>query len=1410
MGASGNGNHPISGDYFSSPRARFIFIGTFFIGAVLIVILIFSSVLYTSRQKREAKNLAVLVNTQATLLEHIVASSTVGETQPENDAVLRKVMDLAGAFEGKAAFGETGQFVVGRELDGNILIVVNGESGEAEERSIPADSDFAEPMRRALRGESGTITGLDYNGVPVMAAYRPLSSHNLGLVAKIEKSEVRWIGITAIAYGAAASILVALVAAFILERDFRHVMRAIQGLVEKLQHSQALAKLGHFEFDPTEEAVAWSPEARNVLGLSDEDAVTPLDFYFQLIPEKDRTRIQKEIYRNDLAGIGFDLVHDIITAHGANRTIRLSCRGSLPEADPTLPIIGTVQDITLQENLRRGLAEERERLRTTFDSIGDAVIVVSSDCSVEMMNAEAERLTGRSLGEMVGQPFPSKVQLIDLETREHLEGKLVESTLAGTPISPRNHLELVRKDGGTIPVTETTSPIRNRSGQQNGAVIVLRDHSTIYRRRRIAEFRLALHGKAPSMARDELVQFALDEISDLLGSPISFYHFVSKNGTDFSNQHWSTKSLDMYAAENETELKCSLDGTDLCAEVVTTKEPVLHNDHSVLTDGTTPANQSLVSSRELVAPVFDSGRVVAVLGVSGKGEDYTEEETELILELADATWRTIKEKRSEEALRNSQHRLQLLVENLSSGVIVHNLDSAITLANPAATEILGIPLEDMLASKYTDSLWEIHREDGSPLPRSEYPFVQTLEAGGPVHGMLVSWIHKATGERRWLECSGCPLLDADGNTNEILISFSDLTSTRQEFEARQASERQFRATFENAPIGIAHVSLDGQLLRVNPAFEELVAGLSKSPNPHIQEIFDTTNIANGLIYSEPILSGQTNVYTEEFQVTKSRGLSLWLNCIASLVRNEQGNPEYFVVTLKDTTERKEAEANADLLTSCLEATIDAVIVTKPDGTVQWVNPAFERLSGYSFDEVIGKNPNVLKSGKQDRSYYEDLWETISSGKAWRGEFVNRSKSGKEYIVEVSITPVLSSGGVVTHYVGVQTDVTRQRTTEQQLRQAQKLEAIGTLAAGIAHDFNNILSSIIGYSDLALQDLEAGSRTYKDIEKVKGAGDRAKELVRQILAFSRTNESNCVVMNPSPILKEATNLLEKTLPESIDFQVSLGSMDARIEIDPTELHQIVMNLVTNAYHALPNEKGRISVEMRSTHNNKTLVGASSSLLPGDYVMLKVVDDGTGIDPNVIGSIFDPFFTTKEVDKGTGLGLSTVHGIVTANGGTIFVESTLGQGSTFTIYFPVVEERGQVVSKQVSTKVSGHGKCVLVVDDQIEVCSLHTRILETLGFDVLSVTESSAAVEMVRESLHDFAFVLTDYTMPVMDGYEMAQKMWEMNPKLPVIVCSGRNDVLSKLDDSNQSTNLHYLTKPIEVSKLTELLNHVLRT
>ncbi|MBU0481617.1 MAG: PAS domain S-box protein [Proteobacteria bacterium] len=493
----------------------------------------------------------------------------------------------------------------------------------------------------------------------------------------------------------------------------------------------------------------------------------------------------------------------------------------------------------------------------------------------------------------------------------------------------------------------------------------------------------------------------------------------------------------------------------------------------------------------------------------------------------------------------------------------------------------------------------------------------------------------------------------------------------------------------------------------------------------------------------------------------------------------------------------------------VESSIDWVWEFDENEIFTYASPRIEEMLGYKPEEVIGRSAFSLMPPSEQKKMTAEFTRIKEARASFVAlENINQHKSGKLIHLESSGVPVFDAEGVFRGYRGMDRDISERRVLIEKLQQAQRLEAIGTLAGGIAHDFNNILTPILGYAGLVKSMLPSDSEVQEHLQEIAKAGNRAKELVRQILTFSRQAERSRSPLKVGVYIKEALKLLRATIPTTIEIKPELDGNCGAVLADPTQIHQIIMNLCTNAYHAMRESGGVLAVTLHEKVLGEDDIHEGMNITPGKYLSLEVSDTGHGIKPEDRERIFEPYFTTKEVGDGTGMGLAVVHGIVQAYKGYISVYSEVGRGTTFLIYLPVVEGNAEERVHLEEEKVTGGDERILLVDDERDIVKLEQFLLEKLGYTVAAHTSSMAALETFSENPSEYDLVITDMTMSELTGAELSERVKAIRPGIPVIICTGFSELINEIKARELGID-GFLMKPVTQTDLARTINKVLR-
>ena len=623
-------------------------------------------------------------------------------------------------------------------------------------------------------------------------------------------------------------------------------------------------------------------------------------------------------------------------------------------------------------------------------------------------------------------------------------------------------------------------------------------------------------------------------------------------------------------------------------------------------------------------------------------------------------------------------------------------------------------------------------------------------------------------------------------------------------------ERYFRALTENSQDVLTILDRDGVLRYTSPSLKRVLGYEPQElAGRNAFELIHPDDVPAAKQAFASALQNPELTITHEFRFRRRDGTWCWVEAVG---RDRHDDPAIagLVLNARDVSERKRTEAQMRLQSTALESTANTIVITDRAGAVLWVNPAFTALTGYSAEEVVGQNPRLLKSGKQDQAFYKELWETILAGRVWRSELVNRRKDGSLYTEYNTITPLRDEGGEISHFIAVKQDITERKQLEADLRQAQKMEAVGQLAGGVAHDFNNLLTVIRGNAELVLMQEGLRAGTTGCLKHVVAAAERAARLTQQLLLFSRKQVMQSQPVQLNEVIANLTKMLKRVIREDIVLECRYAEPLPLVHADASMLEQAILNLVVNARDAMP-QGGHLLIETESLRLDEASARAHPEARPGGFVCLTVKDNGSGIAPEHLHRIFDPFFTTKEPGKGTGLGLATVYGIVKQHAGWVEVSSQVNAGTSFKIYLPALAAMTKAeAAAPGEAGLRGGTETILLVEDDDSVRLITQRVLERFSYRVHAATCPRDALELWGTRKEEIALLLTDVVMPDgMSGWELVEKLRAQKPELKAVVMSGYSPEVTGKDTSYIGrSNTCFLQKPCPAQELLQTVRRCL--
>jgi len=714
------------------------------------------------------------------------------------------------------------------------------------------------------------------------------------------------------------------------------------------------------------------------------------------------------------------------------------------------------------------------------------------------------------------------------------------------------------------------------------------------------------------------------------------------------------------------------------------------------------------------------------------------------------------------------------------------------LLHLAPTEIVGRPIREIIGEAAYQKVQPIYRA-----------------ALGGEEQLVELPLTLPDGNRRFIKAHYIP----DVHNDEVIGFFSiirDITAERLAEERLVESERNYREIFDaSSEAIIIHDAETGRIVDINQTMLDMY-GYSREEALHL-EVADISCTAPEFSQAEAVKKLQSAIDAGpqlfEWFARHKTGDCFWVE--VALRSTAIGGQDRVLAAIRNISERKRRDSQIRLMQHWVEHNEDLFFWVQEDSRILYVNPAVCKALKYTLDELCEMQVGGFDMGLPHEAW-PDFARKLKDTGTYRFESRLRDKDGRIFPVEITANHLQFEGK--DNFFAYARDISNRiraekdhKKLELQLAQAQKLEAIGTLAGGIAHDFNNILSSVIGFAELAKLDLpEQATEPRAHMGQVIKAGLRAKELVQHILTFSRHTETEKHPLHPAPIIKEVSKLLKSTLPASIEVRVNLEDPDLVVLGDPSQIHQILMNLCVNAVYAMTDDGGRLEIGLKKAQVDAHESLKSEGLAPGEYLELTVSDTGPGISKEIMDWIFDPFFTTKPRGKGSGMGLSVVHGIVKAMDGAIVVESEPGSETLFRVILP-----GQAVSKEGPGAAGdkalrpGRGQ-ILFVDDEKDLTLATGKLLRKLGYDVITAANGIAALDTFTAQANDFDLVITDLDMPGITGIELAKRIIAVRPGVPIILCTGFASEFTQ--KSLDELGIHSLIrKPVIPAELSNVVN-----
>jgi len=1140
-----------------------------------------------------------------------------------------------------------------------------------------------------------------------------------------------------------------------------------------------------------------SPSYRGILG--DPEALRGTSSFTEIHPD-DREQIQKVFRRTVLTGKGRRSTFRFLLADGTVHHIE-SLGHIIRDTKGAIRYVVVISsDVTAQRQARTRLDESEAMFRGLAEHSLVGVYVVQ-DGFFRYVNPFITTLTGYTADELVGR---ISVRELVVAGGPGMQGEEFRGLFEDTTPGAWHEVRARRKDGTLIDLE-----ISAAQATYQGRPAIIGTLLDITERKRSGTLQLALYRiteKASTVTDLSGFYAALHAILGELMYARNFYIALYDEGTQDLSFPYFVDEFDPPPPPQKL-------GRGLTEYVFRTGRPLLASPEVF---------QQLVDDGAVVLlgePSVDWLGVPLMRGDTAFGvivlQSYTDsirfgrKEQDLLTYISRHVAVAIDRKRTEAALRESEEKNRTIITGMGDGLILHDAQGVIISMNPSALRILDVSPADIGSWPAVRPLTAPIHEDGTPFDLDDHPTMITLRTGAPCSDVVMGF-RPRPGGHRWIAISTRPLVrEGDERPYAVVASIVDITRRKEAENALLRSEQRFRSLVEAIPDWIWETDTNGRYAYASPKIRDLLGYeptevLGKRPRDfmHPDDAHQFGVQMMSFISREEPFSGFQSRHVHK------DGRVVVLETSGVPVVDDQGRFRGYRGIDRDVTSRKEGEEELARLKMAVEQAAESIVITETDGTIVYVNPAFENITGYLRSDAIGRNPRILKSGSHGGSYYREMWDTLSRGEVWSGHVINRRKNGSLHDEEMVITPVRDVSGKVVNYVAVKRDMTHEMEMERRLQQSQKMQSLGQLAGGIAHDFNNVLGVIQGGLALLKSHINDPA-LMRYVEVGETAVSRGADVARRLLTFSREGPLSLRPVGVADVAADLTRVLEHSIEKTIDIVTTIPPDLPAVKGDPGELYQALLNLCINARDAIleaPPGTGTLTIAAAAVPGEDVRKHFKEAAAT-EYVRITISDTGLGMTEAVRNRIFEPFFTTKSAGKGTGLGLAVVYGIVQSHHGFIDVESEPGAGASFQIYLQAHPDRPVKQTAKEEQPVIGGTETVLVVEDEEALLDLISELLHSYGYTVLQAKDGSEGLAIFTQHQDGIKAVISDMGLPRMSGHDMFARIREMAPSARVILASGYLEpgLRAKLHSAGA---MAFIQKPYQPREVLRVIREVL--